>query len=265
MVNPISSSTGLSGLFSLNRNLANLDATMMRLATGRRINSGRDDPAGLIASEQLSSEIAALEAETQSYQRMDSNATIAEGSSAQLSTLYSDLNGLVVQGANTAGMSDAERDAIQMQIDTTVGSIQSLTGGAVASLDGISLPDGGNADAAASLSGAYNAAASLVSGGENSLASGNCDAAQAAVASAISYVSTVRGTVGAYQRNTLQASLNSNGVALENLYAARSSILDTDYAQETGRLAVSKTLVKAGFEMVSTAQSLSGWVLDLFV
>jgi flagellin len=264
MVNPISNSTGLSALFSLNRNLAELNTTMTRLATARRINSGSDDPAGLITVEQLSSEIAALETQQQSYERAYSKATIADGSSAQLSTLYGDLNSLVVQGANTAGMSDAERDAIQMQIDTTVAGIQRLTGDAVTSLDGISLPDGGNVDAAASLTAASVAAASLVSGGANSLASGNYDAAQTAITGAIGGVATVRGTIGAYQSDTLQTALDSGAVAIENLYAARSRIQDTDYAEEFSRLAMYQTLSEASFQMVNTTQKLSGSVLDLF-
>ena len=57
--------------------------------------------------------------------------------------------------------------------------------------------------------------------------------------------------------------MNSNNVALENLYAARSSIQDTDYAQEASKLAMNQTLVKAGFQVLSTTQRLSGQVLDL--
>lgn len=237
---------------------------MLRLSTGRQINSGKDDPAGLIASEQLSSEIAAIEAESKAYQRMDSNATTSDGRISQLSGLYSDLNGLVVQGANTACMSYAERDAIQMQIDTTVSSIQSITGDAVTSLEGISMPNDGNAEAATSLTNAANIAATLVSGGTNNLASGNFVAAQDAINEAIGNVTTVRGTIGAYQLYTLQTSMNSNDVAVENLYAARSNILDTDYAKETSKMALYQTLTKAGYKMLSTTQSLSGYMLDLF-
>ena len=121
----------------------------------------------------------------------------------------------------------------------------------------------GNAAAAIQLKDAITSAAAIASGGANSLASGNLEVAQAAVAGAISNVATVRGRIGAYQSDTLQTSINSNNVALENLYAARSSILDTDYAQETSKLAMYKTLVQAGVQVVSTTQELSARVLDL--
>ncbi|MCH7925340.1 MAG: flagellin, partial [Planctomycetes bacterium] len=64
MISPISNVRTLSALHQLNRNQNFLFETMKRLATGRRINSGKDDPAGLISSERLAAEIRALEAES---------------------------------------------------------------------------------------------------------------------------------------------------------------------------------------------------------
>ena len=143
---------------------------MTRLSTGKRINSGKDDPAGLISSERLAMELKALEAESRSLSRQDSNARIADGNMSQLSGMMSELNGLVVAGANQAGMSDAEIQANQMEIDSLASSIRRFTSDAQTSLEGVDLADGGNATVSAALSSAQAAVNTLVSGGANSLA-----------------------------------------------------------------------------------------------
>jgi flagellin len=264
MISPVSSSTSLSAQHAYQKTLLGLNTSLLRLATGRRLNSGKDDPAGLINAERLSAEIAALDAQTRSLQRMDANANIAEGRAAQLSGMLAELNGLLVQGANSAGMSDPERDAIQTQIDTTVDSIRSLGGDAVSAIGGINLPDGGNAVAQAQINAAVAAAQTLASGGENNLASGNLGAAQSILRGAIGDVASVHGTIGAYQLYTIQTNINSNHVALENLQAARSSILDTDFGAEVSNLVRYKILTKGGIKVLHLANNQVGNILDLF-
>jgi len=242
----------------------NLNTSLLRLSTGKRINSGSDDPAGLISAERLSAEIAALDAQTRNLQRMDANANIVDGRTAQVSGMLTELNGLVVQGANSVGMSDAERDAIQMQIDTTVGSIRRLGGDATSSIDSISLPDGGNAVAVAQINSAIAAAGTLASGGENDLNSGNLEAAQTVLQGAIGDVAIVRGSIGAYQLYTVQTGVNSNRIALENLQASRSSIVDTDFATEVSHLVQYQILAQGGTKVLQLANKQAGNVLDLF-
>ena len=119
MVSPISNSSTLSAVHQLFRNQNRLLQTMNRLATGRRINSGKDDPAGLISSERLAADIRALEAESRSYQRVNSNANITEGPASQLSAMYPALHTLVLSGAHQAGMSDAAVPAHPVPADNT--------------------------------------------------------------------------------------------------------------------------------------------------
>ncbi len=236
---------------------------MTRLSTGKRINAGKDDPAGLISSERLAMELKALEAESRGLSRQDANANITDGHMSQLSTMMSELNGLVVSSANTAGMSDAEIEANQMQIDSLASSIRRFSSDAVSSLGGIDIADGGNADVAALLNGADAAVNSLVSGGSNSLASGNFEAAQAAIEGAISDVATARGTVGAYQRNTIQPRVNSIQVAFENLTASKSRIMDADYAVETSNRIRFNLLTTSTMKVLKIAQQQSQSVLAL--
>ncbi len=77
----------LTTIRTLNKNQNALAASVTRLATGYRITSGRDDPSGLITSERLRSELAALEAETRTLQRSDFVVTTADAALGEISDL----------------------------------------------------------------------------------------------------------------------------------------------------------------------------------
>lgn len=263
MITPIAITPLMRAQNALKRNQAALFRTTTRLATGRRINAGRDDPAGLIASERLGAQIKTLEAETRSLQRADAYANITEGHTSQLSTLMRDLDGLVVASANQAGMSDAEIAANQMQIDSIVDSIDRIRNDAVTSLSGFNMPDGASAEVENLINGAASAVSSLHSGGANSLDSGNFEAAQAAVKGAIDDVATTRGRIGAYQRYTVEPRVRSNQITTENLSDSRSRIADTDYAVETSNLTRFNILSTVSVKILKIAQQQGNAVLAL--
>ncbi len=254
MLRPVSEAPTLSALFALERNLNSLADVSKRLATGRRINSGKDDPAGLIASERLSAALESLEAESRALQRADSNARIAEGHAAQLSSLFGDLNGLVVASANQAGMTDGEIAANQMQIDNTVASIQRIFGGAAGSLGGMSLPGTGNSDVAALYDDALTAALSVRSGGANDLSSGSFEVAQTALGAALTDIAMARGRIGGYQKDAVGPQLRSNEIAYENLTESRSRIADADYAVEVSNLTRAQLLADSSVAMLEIVQ-----------
>ncbi len=263
MISALSNPTELSVQHALTRNRASLHTTLQRLATGKKINSGKDGPAALISSEQLASKLKALQAETQALQRQDANANISDGYGSQISTLMGDLNALVVAGANQAGMSDAEIQANQMQVDSIVSNVRRFTNDTVTSLDGITMPDGGNAEVEALLTGASAAVAALASGGANSLTSGNLEAAQQAVQDAILDVVTARGKIGAYQKNTIGPAIASNQIAIENLTESKSKIADTDYAVELSNLSRLEVLTASNVQVLKIAQQQPKTILDL--
>ena len=258
-----SSTSTLSALSALDRTQRRLSDVFKRLATGRRINSGKDDPAGLIAASRLSSELGRLEAQSRSLQRADANAAIAEGNAAQLSALFSDLNTLVIAGSNQAGLSKAEIAANQMQIDNTVASIQRFHGDAVNSLSGFNMEGTGNADVEALYDSAYAAAVSVRSGAVNDLSSGNYEAASTALRQASLDVAIARGKIGGFQKNVIGPQLRSNQIAFENLTESRSRILDTDYAVEMSNLNRLQILSASGIKVLKIAQQQSRAVLQL--
>lgn len=263
MITPLATTPVMRARHSLQRNQAGLFQATNRLATGRRINTGKDDPAGLIATEQLSSTIRSLQAETRSSQRAYAYANITEGHTSQLSTLMGELDRLVVASANQGGLTDVEMAANQLQIDNIVDNIERTTSDATGSLGGFNMPEQGNAEVETLLSGAVSGVSSLRSGGANSLASGNFEAAQTAVKAASADVATARGRIGAYQRYDVEPRIRSNQIALENLTDARSRIADADFAVEAANLTRFRILSESNIKVLKIAQQQGKSVLAL--
>lgn len=263
MVGKIGSNDELSLLRAFRKNRADEERSLTRLASGKKINTGADDPAGLISSEQLSAAIASLEAESRSIERANSNAAITDGRVAQVSTMLNDVKALQVASANTGGMSDAEIEANQMQIDSIVASARRFIGDTISSLDGFKMADGGNAALENKLTAVADTLSTFATGGTNSLASGNFEQASDALSAAVTNISQVRGTIGAYQKHTLEPRQNSSAIERENLLAARSEIVDTDYAVETARLAQAKIRTTSTVALLRISRQNSLRVLDL--
>ena len=112
---------------NLTSNNKTLNTTLERLSTGLRINRGKDDPAGLIASENLRAEKVALGSAISNAERADQIANIAEGGLQEVSNLLTDLKGLVTATANGAGLSAEEKQANQLQIDSILQTIDRIS------------------------------------------------------------------------------------------------------------------------------------------
>jgi len=103
-----------------------LNTALQRLSTGLRINSGADDPAGLIASEVLRGQKTALSAAIENGQRAMNVISTAEGGLNEVSNLLSELESLVSSAANTGGLSDDEIAAKQLQVDSILSTINRI-------------------------------------------------------------------------------------------------------------------------------------------
>jgi len=112
----------------LGQNNQSLNRTLERLSTGLRINRGKDDPAGLIASENLRAEITATNAAISNSERADQVVNIAEGGLGEVASLLNEIEGLLTSTANTAGLSQEEKEANQQEIDSILQSIDRLAG-----------------------------------------------------------------------------------------------------------------------------------------
>src|SRR5213078_4207879 len=95
----------------------------------------------------------------------------------------------------------------------------------------------------------------LASGGPSSLSSDNLVTSQKIIDKAIKQVSQLRGRLGAFQKFTIGSTINSLGVAYENVSASESAIRDTDFAQETANLTRSQILSQAASTVLAQANA----------
>ncbi|MBL8872605.1 MAG: hypothetical protein JNK90_22700 [Planctomycetaceae bacterium] len=110
----------------LDRTNNQLQTAMTRLSTGLRINSGKDDPAGLIASEALRSDITAINKALGNTQRANQIIATADSALGQVANLLNDVRGLVTEAANGGALSDEEIAANQLQIDSSLEAINRI-------------------------------------------------------------------------------------------------------------------------------------------
>lgn len=103
-----------------------LETSLERLSTGLRINRGADDPAGLIASENLRSEKMAIGAAIGNAERAEQVANVAEGGLQEINKMLLELQSLIGKTANDAGVSKEEKEANQLQIDSLLQTIDRI-------------------------------------------------------------------------------------------------------------------------------------------
>ncbi|HVT90792.1 MAG TPA: flagellin [Tepidisphaeraceae bacterium] len=120
----VSSLTAQRGLAKSQKSLSD---TLERLSTGLRINRGADDPAGLIASEGLRSEISGIGQAISNSQRASNVISTAEGALQEVANLLLNVKNLVVEAANSGAVSPDEVAANQLQIDSAVQSITRIS------------------------------------------------------------------------------------------------------------------------------------------
>ncbi|MDW8263495.1 MAG: flagellin, partial [Phycisphaerales bacterium] len=121
--------TNVSSLIAqrvLARNNASLNKSLERLSTGLKINSGGDNPAGLIASENLRAEKAGIIQAIDNANRASNIVGTAEGGLTEISALLTELQSLVSATANSGGLSQEEIDANQLQVDSILNTINRI-------------------------------------------------------------------------------------------------------------------------------------------
>ncbi|MCW5939578.1 MAG: hypothetical protein KF884_01375 [Fimbriimonadaceae bacterium] len=116
----------LTAMRHLSRTEGMMENVVTRLSTGLRINSAGDDPAGLIISESLRSQIKGIEQATRNTQDAVNLSKTAEGAMAEVSSLLMNIRALAVHSANTATIDAAQLEANQSQIRSTIQSINRI-------------------------------------------------------------------------------------------------------------------------------------------
>ncbi|NQT39020.1 MAG: hypothetical protein HQ581_16095, partial [Planctomycetes bacterium] len=119
--------SSLNAQKSLARSNDQLQQALTRLSTGLRINVGKDDPAGLIASEVLRADITANERAITNSERANQVIATADGALGQVSSLLNDIRGLVTEAANSGAMSADQIAANQLQVDSSLEAINRIS------------------------------------------------------------------------------------------------------------------------------------------
>ncbi len=117
----------LRGLRSVERANSLLNTSLERLSTGVRINSGKDDPAGLIASETLKSQIISIETSIKNSNRANNVIATADSALGEITGLLNQIRGLVQEGLNSGALSQTEIEANQLQIDSALSAVNRIS------------------------------------------------------------------------------------------------------------------------------------------
>lgn len=133
--------SSIQAMHRLGANQSDLSLRLERLSSGLRINKGSDDPAGLIASESLRSEITGINQAIENSTRANNVIATAEGSLNEVSSLLLQMRGLINSSANDGALSPAEIDANQLQIDSILASIDRIAN--TTQFNGVNLINGG--------------------------------------------------------------------------------------------------------------------------
>ncbi|MDZ4188722.1 MAG: flagellin [Hydrogenophaga sp.] len=265
-------------------NATRLATTMARLSSGLRINSSKDDAAGLAIADRMNTQVRGMNVAIRNANDGISLAQTAEGGLASMNDMLQRMRELSVQATNSTNTSGdiAKLNNEFLQLGEEIGRTMSATtfnGQAVLNIATATANDfafqvGANSGAsdritvaAANVSLNGNAALSAVlsGGASSSLITGtavNNSAVIGALDSAISAVNDRRATLGAVQ-SRFENTVSNLRISVENQAAARGRIMDADFASETANLSRSQILQQAGTAMIAQANQLPQGVLAL--
>lgn len=241
---------------------------MNRLSSGKRINSAKDDAAGLAIATRMDARVRGLSQAIRNSNDGISLAQTAEGAMQETSNILVRMRELAVQAANgTASASD--RTALQAEVTQLLGQIGDIA--TRTSFNGTVLLDGTaslaiqtGVDTGQTVTvaiGNLQAAGLGVAAVDISTAAG-ASTALALVDTAINTVATQRANLGAVQ-NRLESNVNNLTSTVTNLAEAKSRIEDADYSVETTKLASAQILAQASTAMLAQANQSQQGVLNL--
>jgi flagellin len=279
-----------TNIISLNaqRNLStsqsSLATSMQRLSSGLRVNSAKDDAAGLGIAERMSSQVRGMNVAVRNSNDGISLTQTAEGSLGKVADSLQRMRELAVQAANATN-SNSDKDSLDKEFGELSKEIQRVLGST--SFNGLKVLAGNAGDLSFQVGAntssndtitittkdmTTDAAITAVAGTDNSGAgravidntasAGAIRTVISNIDTAIDEVSTQRATLGASQ-SRFDAVISNLQIGVENQTAARSRIMDTDYAAETANLSRANILQQAGNAMVAQANQLPSQVLQL--
>lgn len=272
--------TSLNVQKNLNRASDALSTSMSRLSSGLKINSAKDDAAGLQISNRMTSQIRGQNVAVKNANDGISMAQTAEGALQESTNILQRMRELAVQARNgtngTADQTATNSEFAQMSDELTrISASTNLNGKNL--LDGsagtMTLQVGSNTGTAnqidLTLSSKFDAISlsvgsgtAVLTGATSAAAATNIDNAITAIDAAIASIGKTRANLGASQ-NRLTSTISNLQNITENVTAAQGRVQDTDFASETANLTKQQTLQQASTAVLAQANQLPSAVLKL--
>ncbi len=269
-----------TNVMSLNaqRNLAKsqsaLQTSLQRLSSGLRINSAKDDAAGLYVAEKMTADIRGLRQASRNAADGISLGQAAEGALGEVGNNLQRIREIAVQSAN-ATVEDrtglqAEVDQLTQEISRIVQTTSFNGNGLLSAANNLTFQVGQDGIAAHQVTVTTSDLTGLSAYNAGLANAGTVDVSTSAAASAaiqtletdIGSVASARGTFGAVQ-NRFEAVISNTENYVENLSAARSRIMDADFAAETAALTRAQILQQSGIAMLGQANQVPQSALAL--
>lgn len=246
---------------NLTRSTDALGTSFQRLSSGLRVNSAKDDAAGLQIGSRLTSQINGLQQGARNANDGISLAQTAEGALDETTNMLQRMRVLALQSANGSNTT-ADRDALNKEVGQLAAEISRVatttTFGGTKILDGTYTADfqvGPDANTTICVVVSTSMAASVLGVDAATISIGQASTAQAAISeidSALKTVNDIRATLGAKQ-NRFSSTIRNLESVQENVSASKSRIMDTDFAAESAALARNQVLQQAASSMLSQA------------
>ena len=263
----------------LDRTNMSLKTSMERLSSGLRVNSAKDDAAGLAIADRMSSQIRGMTVAMRNANDGISMAQTAESAMGSITETLQRMRDLGVQAANRGAVSDSDRQKLQTEFkqlgdeinriieNTEFNGKKILNGSLVGAVFQVGAGTSANNQISITVSDLQGVSGiSAVAGGGVSIGSAaTSDGVLSAINTidtAISRIDDFRATLGAVQ-NRFTTTIGNLQSSIENQSAARSRILDADFAVETSNLSRSQILQQAGTAMLAQANQSTQSVLSL--
>jgi flagellin len=254
---------------NLNSSQLGLNRSMQRLSSGLRINSAKDDAAGLAISDRMTAQIRGLNQAARNAQDGISLAQTAEGALNETTNLLQRMRELAVQSANDTN-TGADRGSLHAEFSQLISEITRISdqtqfnnrGVLNGSVNGAVFHIGANAGQTISLTITDHDATAL---GINALTVSTQTGANTAITTidtAIGTVDGTRGKLGAVM-NRLESTIANLSNVSENISASRSRIIDADIAQETSAMTKNNILQQAGVSVLAQANQTPQLALSL--
>ena len=256
-----------------------LATSIQRLSTGLRVNSAKDDAAGLAIASRMDSQARGMNVAIRNANDGISLAQTAEGALGQVTDMLQRMRELAVQSSN-ASNTTADRTSLNQEfsqlaaeVDRTLsgtrfngsailagsaGSLQFQIGANNATTDQITITTS-NMSTNSTITAITGTAATATIAGTTAT---NATAMIATIDTALTTINSERATYGAIQ-NRFEAVISNLAIGAESQTAARSRIMDADFASETANLTRAQILQQAGTAMLAQANAAPQSVLSL--